>query len=621
MKGRPRSLQLALALGLFLSPGVPALAQSGLNVLVVANDRHPDSARIAEYYARVRDVPGEQVLHIRVDPADEVERGVFEQQIQGPVVEWLGKRAAHDRILYIVLVKGVPLRIRGTAGRSGTTASVDSELTLLYRRLTGAGVPVIGAVPNPYYLGDRPVAQAERFGHAAHDMFLVTRLDGFTADDVLALIARAAAPSTEGRVLLDQKAALDETGGNGWLKQAADWMAANGFGERVELETTSRVLRDRPGVLAYYSWGSNDPSITERRLGLGFVPGALAGLFVSTDARTFNEPDAGWTTGSWTNRAKFFASSPQSLTGDLVREGVTGAAGHVAEPYLDATIRPQILFPAYFSGMNLAESFYLAMPSLGWQTVIVGDPLCAPFARAALQGPDIDPGLDPATGLPALFSARRVKLLEAQGAKPEAVRAFVRAEARTVRGDKAAARQALEEAVAADPRLRPAQLQLAAEYELAGEYRPRERAVPGADRDQPERPGPPQQPRLRPRGPEAAVRRGPRIRGTGIRARPHEPLHRRHARLDPPPAGQPRRGRPLPGAGGPPGAGERGDQAARGGGLRRRRPPGCGEAGARRGAAPRSRARRTRRGEGRAGAVGQGPGRIRRTEVRRFALS
>lgn len=470
MKGRPRSLQLALALGLFLSPGVPALAQSGLNVLVVANDRHPDSARIAEYYARVRDVPGEQVLHIRVDPADEVERGVFEQQIQGPVVEWLGKRAAHDRILYIVLVKGVPLRIRGTAGRSGTTASVDSELTLLYRRLTGAGVPVIGAVPNPYYLGDRPVAQAERFGHAAHDMFLVTRLDGFTADDVLALIARAAAPSTEGRVLLDQKAALDETGGNGWLKQAADWMAANGFGERVELETTSRVLRDRPGVLAYYSWGSNDPSITERRLGLGFVPGALAGLFVSTDARTFNEPDAGWTTGSWTNRAKFFASSPQSLTGDLVREGVTGAAGHVAEPYLDATIRPQILFPAYFSGMNLAESFYLAMPSLGWQTVIVGDPLCAPFARAALQGPDIDPGLDPATGLPALFSARRVKLLEAQGAKPEAVRAFVRAEARTVRGDKAAARQALEEAVAADPRLRPAQLQLAAEYKLAGEY-------------------------------------------------------------------------------------------------------------------------------------------------------
>ena len=460
----------ALALGLLLALAASAGAQSGLNVLVVTNDRLLDSARIAEHYARARSVPGEQVLHLQVDPGDEVERAVFDQQIQGPIVEWLGKHAAHDRILYIVLAKGVPLRIRGTAGRNGTAASVDSELTLLYRRLTGVGAQVIGPVPNPYYLGERPVAQAERFSHASQDVFLVTRLDGFTAADALALVDRGAAPSAEGRILLDQKAALDDTGGNRWLQQAADWMAANGFGERVELDTTSRVLRDRQGVLGYYSWGSNDPAIAERRLGLGFVPGALAALFVSTDGRTFTEPPPGWATGPWTNRAKFFANSPQSLTGDLVREGVTGVAGHVAEPYLDATIRPNILFPAYLSGMNLAESFYLAMPSLGWQTIVVGDPLCAPFRRKVLEPSEIDKGLDPATELPALFSARRVKALEAQGARPEGARAFVRAEARTLRGDKAGARQALEEAVAADPRLRAAQLQLATEYEQAGEY-------------------------------------------------------------------------------------------------------------------------------------------------------
>jgi len=32
-----------------------------------------------------------------------------------------------------------------------------------------------------------------------------------------------------------------------------------------------------------------------------------------------------------------------------------------------------------------------------WQTVIVGDPLCAPFPRKALQPSDIDKRIDPAT--------------------------------------------------------------------------------------------------------------------------------------------------------------------------------------------------------------------------------
>ena len=110
-----------------------------------------------------------------------------------------------------------------------------------------------------------------------------------------------------------------------------------------------------------------------------------------------------WTIGTWLDRATYYAGSPQSLTGDLIREGVTGVAGHVAEPFLDAAIRPDILFPAYVSGFNLAESFYLAMPYLSWQAVVIGDPLCAPFPRKPLQAADIDKGIDPATELPALL--------------------------------------------------------------------------------------------------------------------------------------------------------------------------------------------------------------------------
>ncbi len=501
-------LPLLCACALVLALASPASAQTGANVLLVANANSPDSLRIAEAYARARAVPQDQVIRIKVDPAaDEVDRDTYDGDIEAPIADWLTKNFAQDRILYIVLTKGVPLRVKGTTGREGTISSVDSELALLYRRLTGvtalvAGpmlnpystadrttyldstisavdselallirrltgftALVAGPLPNPYYLADAPIAQARLFTHANYDIFLVTRLGGFTADDAIALIDRASRATREGTIVLDQKAGLAEAPGDRWLKAAADWLTGHGFGDRLVFDQTTRVVTGEKNVLGYYSWGSNDPAVSTRHFDLGFVPGAIAGMFVSTDARTFKEPPADWKVATWSDRAKFFAGSPQSLVGDLIRDGVTGISGDVAEPYLDNTIRPDILFPAYLSGFNLAESYYLAMPSVSWQAVIVGDPLCAPFARKVLQPSDIDKGLDPATELPALFSAESAKALAATGTRPEAVPLALLAKARSVKGDKAGAQKAFEDATAIDPGLNGSHLLLASTYE------------------------------------------------------------------------------------------------------------------------------------------------------------
>jgi uncharacterized protein (TIGR03790 family) len=64
------------------------------------------------------------------------------------------------------------------------------------------------------------------------------------------------------------------------------------------------------------------------------------------------------------------------LTADFIRQGATGASGHVYEPRLDGTPQPDILFPAYLQGRTLAESFYLSIRYLSWMNVVVGDPLC-----------------------------------------------------------------------------------------------------------------------------------------------------------------------------------------------------------------------------------------------------
>ena len=263
---------------------------------------------------------------------------------------------------------------------------------------------------NPYYLGAGEIAQAKPFTHEAHDIFLVSRLDGYTVEDVLRLIDRGKAPGSRGTFVLDQRVGLLERA-NTWLETAADRLRALGLKDRVILDTTSRVVTNEKDVLGYYSWGSNDSAIKQRDFGFTFAPGALAAMFVSTDGRTFTAPPDGWQIGTWEKKETYYAGSPQSLAGDLIRAGVTGIAAHVGEPFLDATIRPEILFPAYVSGFNLIESYYLAMPYLSWQTVVIGDPLCAPFPRTAPPQTSIEPAADPISELPAFYSARRVREL------------------------------------------------------------------------------------------------------------------------------------------------------------------------------------------------------------------
>ncbi len=269
--------------------------------------------------------------------------------------------------------------------------------------------------------------------------------------------------------LLDSMGSSAERVAEGWLRSSAAALVAAGYQGRVVLETTPAAVRNRKSVLGYASWGSNDPSLRVRRLGLGFAPGALATLFVSTDARTLKEPPETWQPGA-VDRKAFFESSPQSLTADLIRDGVTGATGYVAEPFLDGTLRPDILFPAYVAGSNLIEAFYLATPHLSWQTVVFGDPLCAPFRSRAAAPEETGPALDGETELPRHFSERRVAYLTSTGLSTAAVKTMLKGEGRRRSGDTAGSRQALEAATALEPRLIGAHRTLAAVYEELGDY-------------------------------------------------------------------------------------------------------------------------------------------------------
>ncbi len=226
-------------------------------------------------------------------------------------------------------------------------------------------------------------------------------------------------------------------------------------------------------VAGYYSWGSNDPGNRRRRLGLPFVPGSIGATLAGTDARTFMPPPDGWEPGPATrDRRLLFADSPQSLTGDLIRDGITGVAGNVSEPLLASSIRPQVLFPAYFAGANLAEAFYLAMPHFSWQSVVIGDPLCRPFPGQGSTQPPAEEPEDEQTGLPGLFSKRRLAVVRAAypAAPASVIPLIVKAEEDQFQGRNDAAQTMLEEATKLAPDLTAHHLRLGLLYETSKQF-------------------------------------------------------------------------------------------------------------------------------------------------------
>ncbi len=317
-------------------------------VLLVVNDSSPDSRSIGAHYAERRSLPSVNIVRIRVPDSERISRADYHEKVRKPIVEHI-RRNGLDGVDFIVTTKGVPLvDDRGF--------SVDSMLT---RAMTGEDTQMT----NPYF------GQAVPFSRRRFGIFLVTRLDGYTAADAKALVDRALkAPGKRGTILLDIDPFQDTREGYRDVNRDMRDAALRLFERRVDyrLDSTDTFVGGMKDLGGYYSWGSNDSHFSrEAYLSNRFVYGAIGETVVSTSARTFRPETGG-----------------QSLIADLIRNGITGVKGYVTEPYATARARAAILFPRYVDGFTLAESFYAASPFICWKDVVVGDPLCAPYIRS-----------------------------------------------------------------------------------------------------------------------------------------------------------------------------------------------------------------------------------------------
>jgi uncharacterized protein (TIGR03790 family) len=360
-------LPLRFLSGIFLVAWGSAMAQTPAQVLVVVNGKSAVSREIGDYYMRKRGIPPSNRCVIQTEAIETIGREVYNKDIEAPIGKFLTAHGLQEQILYIVLTSGVPLRIKGTGeALKSDAASVDSELTLLYARMRGMSIPLAGPANNPFFRQrDTP------FRHPLFPIYLVTRLDGYSMSDMKALVDRALAARNTGKFVIDLRED-NATPGNQWLRNTALLLPK----DRVIIDDSATVLTRIKDVIGYASWGSNDRAHRQRFLHFQWLPGAIATEFVSTDARTFHQPPESWNLGSWTDdRKTWWAGAPQSMTGDYIHEGASGASGQVDEPFLGFCPRPEFVLPSYYSGRNLAESFYMGIPGLSWMNVVIGDPL------------------------------------------------------------------------------------------------------------------------------------------------------------------------------------------------------------------------------------------------------
>ncbi|MBI4535247.1 MAG: TIGR03790 family protein [Ignavibacteriae bacterium] len=354
MKSLKTCVTLAVTL-LFLSR-MEAVASYD-DVAVVVNTNSQNAMAIGAYFMNARSIPPVNMIYVSTDTTEEIDSTRF-NALRSQIEQYLTANNLVNSINYIVTTKGLPLKVnRGNLfSTQSPSSSVESELMLILGSWS-TYIARNGARTSPYF------AQTAHFSRATYGLYLVTRLDGYTVQQVYDLIDRGGPGITvtsSGKFVLDQDPTYVSEPLNRFLAQATPILQGKGYDVLLDSTTVYRTYNN--DVLGYVSWGSNDRNAnnyTQYAIPYNtYVRGALAETYVSTSGRSFDSPP----------------SYGQSLVSDLVNEGVTGVKGYVYEPYSVAMAEADILFDRYTSNYNLAESYFMASPWLSWMDVVIGDP-------------------------------------------------------------------------------------------------------------------------------------------------------------------------------------------------------------------------------------------------------
>jgi uncharacterized protein (TIGR03790 family) len=331
------------------------------DVAVIINENSEASITIGEYFQEKRNIPDQNIIRINCSTDDVIDSADF-FSIVNQVSDYLINHNLSDSINYLVTTKGIPLTFFGEHCDStyliGCTA-VDSELTLIINHPEEIGQRFF---ENSYYNLNQPFSEEE------FNMYLVTRLDGYTVEDVLNLIDRSG-PLTKvnksyANLIFDLAFVYDTNTAklfNKVLSSGYEEVISSGW-NAIYSPDPDELLTNQSNVIGYcgYNWDSSG-----EELGFQWLDGSVIIDPRSSKAFTFSMENNLY---------------DELLLADFIAEGVCGGTGTVV-PYFfhSGTVWPDTLFNRYLpegsnSGYNLAESIYMAIRSLSSPSLVIGDP-------------------------------------------------------------------------------------------------------------------------------------------------------------------------------------------------------------------------------------------------------
>lgn len=406
--------QLFIIALLLSSPwSVHALEPS--EVMVIANSNVSDSVKLARYYMEQRGIPKENLISVDTTSKETCSRNDFNEEIAGPIREFLYKRQGGKDVRCLVTMFGVPLKVDApkltkfekqalqerrealadlqrqlkelsepkgaeakrlsqqisamkkqleAMGKQDQKAAVDSELTLVLAEK----YPLQGWVPNPFFVG----FQGKKMLIGKTNTIMVARLDGPSRKIVERMIAdslAAEATGLKGTAYFDARwtkpSLQKQLQGNAFYDNSL-YLAA----EQVSLQAKMRTLvnsqqalfqpGEAPRAALYAGWYSLAHYVDA----FDWVPGAVGYHIASQECQTLQ------------GNGKHWCKS-------MLEDGASATIGPVAEPYLTAFPVPELFFKVLTDGYyTLAEAYFLSLPYLSWQMILVGDPLYRPFKNA-----------------------------------------------------------------------------------------------------------------------------------------------------------------------------------------------------------------------------------------------
>lgn len=372
------------------------------NVLLVVNANSPGSKEVANHYAAGRDLPASNVLYLDYSgPLERISGERFRQEILKPILTAIAERKIGmqiDIIAYstdfpwlVNLRKDFPAEIKFP--RHMTPVASITGATYLYPFVL-IKTPGIVQLDTNWYV---PAASAKQ---RTANLLRCTDLKGTPSRAFRSRYAwdearqRLSDPKKGRRYLMSTMLGVTTGRGNtvaeviASLDRAVEAEASPPDGTFYFMRNTSPRSTPRHNG---YSWaiGELQKLGAKARLKPGVVPTGAKDLLGLTTGDRFvkmRESNIRVLPGAITDNLTSYGGilsdkAHQTPLTDQIRDGATGSCGTVEEP----TAR-QGKFPLpslqvhYRRGCSLAEAFYQSVAS-PYQLLIVGDPLCQPWAK------------------------------------------------------------------------------------------------------------------------------------------------------------------------------------------------------------------------------------------------